>query len=75
LTWFGCTYPEDRLTQLLTTREGLRVTVTVDAVRDVNRLLEGDERYERGKQSGLETTKNADMLEAQRYVLEPLRQF
>ena len=49
--------------------------VTVDAFGDVNRLLEGDERDERGRQRGLETMKNADMLEAQRYVLEPLRQF
>jgi hypothetical protein len=35
---------------LLSTREGLRVAVTVDAVRNVKRLLEGDERDEWDRQ-------------------------
>jgi hypothetical protein len=59
---------DPRFRELLRTRDGFRAAVTVDAIRDVRRLLEGGERDERDKRRRLERQSNMDMLHARRSV-------
>ena len=59
---------DPRFRELLRTRDGFRAALTVDAIRDVRRLLEGGERDERDKRRRLERQSNMDMLHARRSV-------
>jgi hypothetical protein len=58
----GEMHPEYRLTHLLHTRDTLKIAVTVDAVRDANRLLEGEEKIRRDKQRAAKKREDQDML-------------
>ena len=69
LKFAGTRIQDGRFKGLLRVRDSLRVAVTVKAVRDVNRLLEGSDPHECDRRRKMERENGENMLMARRSVM------